>query len=162
MSKLFQKFGKKATRETAAANNIDYEQVIVSFVKNEISYDQIMEIIRTDDGFLDYLQELIKDDTDYPQEVRENRDALRAELCHIGSVLRHPTLIYHRTKKRLRRFPRQRDKILQGKTAGILSYRRAALPALGTGCTVALPRRKAYALCRAKDGRRAGHIHLCG
>ena len=95
MSKLFQKFGKKATRETAAANNIDYEQLIVSFLKNKISYDQIMEIIRTDDGFLDYLQELIKDDTDYPQEVRENRDALRAELCHIGSVLQHPTLIYH-------------------------------------------------------------------
>ena len=44
MSKLFQKFGKKATRETAAANNIDYEQVIVSFVKNEISYDQIDKI----------------------------------------------------------------------------------------------------------------------
>ena len=95
MSKLFQKFGKKATRETAAANNIDYEQLIVSFVKNEIPYDQIMEVIRTDDGFLDYLQELIKDNTNYPQEVRENRDALRAELCHIGSVLQHPSSIYY-------------------------------------------------------------------
>ena len=48
MSKLFQKFGKKAARETAVTNSIDYEQLIVSFAKNEISYDQIMEIIRTD------------------------------------------------------------------------------------------------------------------
>ena len=67
----------------------------MSFIKNEISYDQIMEVIRTDDGFLDYLQELIKDNTNYPQEVRENRDALRAELCHIGSVLQHPSSIYY-------------------------------------------------------------------
>ena len=49
-----------------------------------------------------------------------------------------------------------------GKVAGILSYRRTALPALGTGCGVALPRRETHALYRAKDGRRAGDIHLCG
>lgn len=48
MSKLLQKSGEKATQETAVTNSIDYEQLIVSFAKNEISYDQIMEIIRTD------------------------------------------------------------------------------------------------------------------
>ena len=48
MSKLLQKSGEKATQETAVTNSIDYEQLIVSFVKNEISYDQIMEVIHTD------------------------------------------------------------------------------------------------------------------
>lgn len=36
MSKLFQKFGKKAARETAVADNIDYEQLIVDDETGEV------------------------------------------------------------------------------------------------------------------------------
>lgn len=39
---------------------MNYEQLIVSFVKNEISYDQIMEIIRTDEKFIDFVEFLTR------------------------------------------------------------------------------------------------------
>ena len=36
MSKLLQKFGKKATQETAVTNSIDYEQLIVDDETGEV------------------------------------------------------------------------------------------------------------------------------
>lgn len=94
MSKLLQKFGKKATQETAVTNSIDYEQLIVSFVKNEISYDQIMEVIHTDDAFLDYVEmitrgKLFRGEDDGREEIARR---LRGESS--PNMIEHCCLLY--------------------------------------------------------------------